>query len=58
MTVNQQIKELIERGAAELEMESAAKAAGMVNLMEDGLEKARRGLTSIEEVLKTLCLRC
>ena len=57
MEVDNRIRDLIMQGAAEREIESAAREAGMVNLMEDGLAKAGRGLTTIEEVLKILCLR-
>jgi type IV pilus assembly protein PilB len=58
MEVNNQIRDLMIQGAAEHEIESAVQSAGMVTLMEDGLEKAGRGITTIEEILKTLCLRC
>ncbi|MGE5544866.1 MAG: GspE/PulE family protein, partial [Bacillota bacterium] len=56
MVVDRQIKSLILQGAAEPEIEAYAINGGMVSLMEDGLGKAGRGLTTIEEVLKTLCL--
>jgi len=56
MEVDSQIRNLIIQGAAEPEIEATAINGGMVPLMEDGLGKAGKGLTTIEEVLKTLCL--
>ena len=56
MEVDSTIRNLIVQGAAEPEIEMTAINGGMVHLMEDGLGKAGRGLTTIEEVLKTLCL--
>ena len=55
--VDNLLSNLITQGVAEKELEAAALENGMVSLMEDGLGKARRGLTSIEELLRTLCLQ-
>ncbi|GJM18839.1 MAG: general secretion pathway protein GspE [Phycisphaeraceae bacterium] len=43
---------LIERDADATEIEHAARRLGMQTMLEDGIEKARRGLTSIEELGK------
>ncbi len=51
------MRSLITQGVAEKELEAAALDNGMVSLMEDGLDKARRGLTSIEELMRTLSLQ-
>lgn len=56
LEVDSQIKDLIAQGALEQEIEATARSGGMVTLKEDGLGKAKRGLTTIEEVLKTVCL--
>ncbi len=43
---------LITRGAAAGQIASAALAAGMIPLLEDGLDKAVQGVTTVEEVLR------
>ncbi len=57
MEVDNLLRNLITQGVAKKEMEKAALDNGMVSLAEDGLGKARRGLTSIEELLRILCLQ-
>jgi type IV pilus assembly protein PilB len=57
MEVDSLLRSLITQGVAEKELEAAALDNGMVSLMEDGLDKARRGLTSIEELMRTLSLQ-
>lgn len=57
MEVDSLLRSLITQGVAEKELEAAALGNGMVSLMEDGLDKARRGLTSIEELMRTLSLQ-
>lgn len=67
MPVTERIKELIfrERGTAELE--EAARQEGMSTLLEDAIQKAKNGLTTIEEALRVVvtepqgirrCSRC
>ncbi len=46
------VRELIERSASFAELGAAARAGGMRTMLEDGIEKARVGLTTIEEVAK------
>ncbi|MDD5589576.1 MAG: GspE/PulE family protein [Candidatus Portnoybacteria bacterium] len=47
---DEKIQELIAKNTQTLEIEKAAKAAGMVTLRQDGLLKAVDGITSIEEI--------
>lgn len=46
------VRELIDRGAAASEIFEYARTEGMRLMLEDGVQKARLGLTSIEEVSK------
>jgi type II secretory ATPase GspE/PulE/Tfp pilus assembly ATPase PilB-like protein len=39
-------------GAPEAQLAEAARRAGMLTLREDGLEKVKAGVTSIEEVAR------
>src|SRR5690606_13632088 len=51
MEVNSDIKDLITKGASIKEIEQAAMKIGMTKLLEDGINKAAAGLTTIEEAL-------
>lgn len=53
MVVTEEIRELILRRVSTAEI-SRAESAGMVRLREDGMLKAARGLTTLEEVLRTV----
>ena len=46
------VRELIEQGANATEIFACARGEGMRLMLEDGVEKARMGITSIEEVRK------
>lgn len=46
------IAELINRGAHADELNKAAKAQGMISILEDGIIKAKQGVITIEEVLR------
>ena len=50
--ISEAIKELIVKHANVDAIAKQAKAEGMLTMMEDGLIKAARGLTSIEEILR------
>jgi general secretion pathway protein E len=52
MTMNEEERALILAGAADLELEAAARRGGMRTMYEDGLHKVAQGLTTIEEVLR------
>ena len=54
MVLSDELRALILRKAPGDEIAAAAVAAGMRRLREDGLEKVRRGITSIPEVLRVL----
>jgi type IV pilus assembly protein PilB len=55
MVVNDQIKEMVLHRASAGEIARAAeREGGMVRLREDGLLKASKGITTIEEVLRTV----
>jgi type IV pilus assembly protein PilB len=54
MVVSGQIKEMILKRVSTGEVSGVAEAEGMARLREDGLIKAARGVTTIEEVLRTV----
>ena len=54
MLVDEALRRLILRGASADEIGTAARKAGMIPLREDGLAKAARGVTTVEEVLLTV----
>lgn len=51
LEVTEPIRELILQGAGETHLKQRAVELGMVSLLEDGLNKVRKGITTIEEVL-------
>jgi type IV pilus assembly protein PilB len=50
--MSERIKEMVVSKSAEAEIEAVAREEGMLTLREDGVNKVRTGLTSIEEVLR------
>ena len=52
MPMSEEIKELTSSGAAEAEIAAVAREQGMLTLREDGLQKVRAGVTSIEEIAR------
>ena len=52
MVMTNELKELTVRRESEAELMRLAREQGMVTVREDGLAKARVGLTSVEEVLR------
>ncbi len=52
LVVNRRIRELVEARASADEIKKTAVESGMRTLREDGLVKVRRGLTTLEEVLR------
>jgi type IV pilus assembly protein PilB len=52
MTLSERIKEMAIEGASEADISTVAREEGMLTLREEGIEKVRRGLTSLEEVLR------
>ena len=54
MVLTDEIKELVLRRVSTDEIGRAAERSGMVRLRDDGLTKAAQGITTIEEVLRTV----
>lgn len=54
MVVTDEIRDLVLKRASTAEMAQAARRDGMITLREDGLAKAAQGVTTIEEVLRTV----
>jgi type IV pilus assembly protein PilB len=52
LTVNADIRRLIMDNATESSIKEYAKHSGMITLREDGIEKARQGITTLEEVIR------
>ncbi|MCK4948176.1 MAG: Flp pilus assembly complex ATPase component TadA [Candidatus Aureabacteria bacterium] len=52
MIPNEEIRELTIAKTSTDEIKKAAAKAGMKNMRQDGLEKARKGITTVEEVLR------
>jgi type IV pilus assembly protein PilB len=54
MPMSEELERLTVARASSVEMARSAMADGMIGLRQDGLEKARLGVTSIEEVLRVV----
>ena len=54
MTVSEDIERLVAERASAEEIGKVARSQGMLTLREDGLEKVRQGVTSIEEILRVV----
>lgn len=54
LEVNSEIRELITKKASVDKITEKAKEQGMISMIEDGLDKATAGLTTVEEVLKAV----
>jgi general secretion pathway protein E len=54
LKVNTKIRKLFSDGASSNEIKSAAVEAGMLSMLKDGLLKVKQGLTTPEEVLRTI----
>jgi len=54
MTVTEEVERLVAEHASAEEMGKLARQQGMITLRQDGMEKVRAGLTSIEEVLRVV----
>jgi type IV pilus assembly protein PilB len=52
LELDEELKEKINMGGTTAEMRKKAKEKGMLTLRDSGLEKIRRGITSVEEVLR------
>ena len=54
LSVSSAVKELILHGGITDSIEAQAKKEGMLTMLEDGIYKATRGVTSLEEVLRAV----
>jgi type IV pilus assembly protein PilB len=52
MSMSERIKEMVVAQEPEAEIAKVAHDEGMLTLREDGIEKVRRGLTSLEEIVR------
>ena len=52
LVVTDEVRDLISRRAQDHEIRRVARASGMRTLLEDGVSKAARGLTTLDEVLR------
>jgi type IV pilus assembly protein PilB len=53
-TMSSAARELIMKGATAEALENQARSEGMLTMLEDGIYKAARGVTSLEEVLRAV----
>jgi hypothetical protein len=54
LAMNQRIRDLILRQATEEDIRLAAQESGMRSLVQDGLDKAKEGITTVEELGRVL----
>jgi type IV pilus assembly protein PilB len=54
MRINDEIRELVTRRAPLADVREAAKANGMSELKEDGLQKVLQGVTTPDEVMRVV----
>jgi type II secretory ATPase GspE/PulE/Tfp pilus assembly ATPase PilB-like protein len=54
LSVSSATRELIMKGATSDAIEQQARTEGMLTMLEDGIYKASRGITSLEEVLRAV----
>lgn len=54
LVLDQNVREAILRKSSSTELAQIAKAGGMITMVEDALEKAAKGQTTIEEVMRML----
>ena len=54
LVMNDELAEILDRGGTTLEIEQAATRNGMKKIQEDGIEKALQGITTLEEVHRTV----
>ena len=52
MPITSRLRDLVLERASASEIKKAAMSEGMLTLRRDGLMKLKRGLTSVEEILK------
>lgn len=56
LLISKKIKDLIKEGITDVEVKKAAQAEGMKDIFQAGIEKASKGLTTLDEVLRVTVL--
>ena len=54
LIMNDELAEILDKGGTTLEIEQAAIRNGMKKIQEDGIEKALQGITTLDEVHRTV----
>ena len=54
LIIDNELGEILDRGGSTLEIEQAAIRNGMKKIQEDGIEKALQGITTLDEVHRTV----
>ena len=54
LVMNDELAEILDKGGTTLEIEQAAIKNGMKKIQEDGIEKALQGITTLEEIHRTV----
>ena len=54
LQISPAIREMVMKSATGDEIEAQARKEGMLTMLEDGIYKASRGITSLEEVLRAI----
>lgn len=54
LVVDNEIGELLDKGATTYEIEQAAVRSGMKRIQQDGIDKALKGITTLEEIHRTV----
>ena len=54
LILNEEIGERLDRGGTTLEIEQLAVKNGMKKIQQDGIEKALRGITTLDEIHRTV----
>lgn len=57
LEITEPLRRMIVAGAGDAEIELAARRDGMATMLEDGLSKARAGVSSVEEVFRVASVR-
>ncbi|MGG1550670.1 GspE/PulE family protein [Paenibacillus ferrarius] len=52
LVVNEELRKLISNKASVQEMRTAAQANGLIQLMDDGIQKVKQGYTTLQEVIR------
>ena len=54
MTMNQEIRDLVVKRASADQVKEAAIANGMTTMADDAIDKAKAGITDIDEILRVV----